>query len=204
MSKFKKIQENSRKFKMEVKIVKSYFSKDILDYDGSQLSSLFAYRTFGIQGDSIVAFIGGAKVDLEHMVDLADVRDQAFIYSEEMLHFIVENFALDLEKAVFQQRMLVTLAKEIMEKQGIKQIIRSGDDLYLEDKKMSVSIATLSPVSSMIHFAINISSQGTPVPTIGLADMGIEPVGFASELMTAYRVELESIYMARCKVRSVD
>lgn len=184
--------------------MKSYLHKEKLNYDGSQLSSLFAYRNFNLQGNSIVAFLGEARVELEHMVDLADVRDQAFIYSPDMVHFIVEIFELDLEKAIYHQRMLVSLAKENLEQRGISGLTRSGDDLYLGDRKLSVSIATLSPVSSMIHFGLNISSQGTPVPTIGLAELDIDGQDFAREVMEAYQKEIISIYMAKCKVRGVD
>ncbi|MCL5046252.1 MAG: DUF366 family protein, partial [Actinobacteria bacterium] len=49
------------------------FLPEFIKYDGRQLSSLWAFRNFGIQGDSIVAFRGPCHVELTEMVDLADV-----------------------------------------------------------------------------------------------------------------------------------
>ena len=37
------------------------------DYDGSQISSLWAYNSFGVQEDSVVVFRGACDVKIEHM-----------------------------------------------------------------------------------------------------------------------------------------
>ena len=183
--------------------MKTYWHEQSYMYNGTQLSSLFAYRTFSVQGDSVVGFRGKCHVTIDEMVDLADVKEQAHIYSTDMVHFIIERFVLDLEKAVYAQRLFVTIVKEVLESQIDQVIVRSGDDLYIDDKKLSVSIATLSPVSSMIHFGINVSSYDTPLPTLGLDDLDIDPREFAFEVMRRYVSECESMYMARCKVRGV-
>lgn len=196
--------------------MKKYWHNQKLKYDGTQLSSLFAYRNFSVQGDSILGFRGECEVLLEEMVDLADVKEKAFIYSTDMIHFIVEFFVLDLEKAVLYQRTLTAIVKETLEtllasnevnesaSGKLIPIVRKGDDLYIDKKKLSVSIATLSPVSSMIHFGINVSSDKTPVPTLGLQDLGIEANSFAIEVLDRFATEVESIYMAKCKVRGVN
>ncbi|WP_218076110.1 DUF366 family protein [Desulfuribacillus stibiiarsenatis] len=174
-----------------------------LTYDGTQLSSLFAYRNFSIQGNSIIGFQGPCHVSIEEMVDLADVKQNAHIYSLKMVHFIVEVFEMDLVKTVYIQRILVSLVKEILEKLSVQGVVRRGDDLYIADKKLSVSIATLSPVSTMIHFGINVSSEDTPVPTLGLNDLNIDAVVFGEMLLKEFSDEVESVNMARCKVRGV-
>ncbi|OEF98516.1 DUF366 family protein [Desulfuribacillus alkaliarsenatis] len=188
--------------------MKKYWHHTRIDYDGTQLSSLFAYKSFNVQGDSIVAFRGKCDVTIDEMVDIADVKDKAFIQSKDMLHFIVEQFVIDLEKAVFHQRLLTTIVKEALElefseRSEVQRVIRSGDDLFIMNRKLSVSIATLSPVSSLIHFGINVSSEGTPVPTCGLRDLQIEPEQFAKRVLDEYTSEIEGIYLARCKVRGV-
>lgn len=183
----------------------SIFVDKTITYDGTQLSSLWAYKNFALQGDSIVAFIGPCDVKLSEMVDQEDVLAGAFIYSECMVHFIIEHFDLDLEKTITRQRLLVAIMRETLCKLGApQQLHRKGDDLYLTSRKASVSIATLSPVSSMIHTGVNISSRNTPVPAVGLADIAIEPVAFAQQVIAAYRREIEGILMARCKVRGVS
>lgn len=176
-----------------------------ITYDGTQLSSLWAYKNFGLQGDSIVAFRGPCHVKLDKMVDLADVLAEEHIYSEEMLHFIIEHFDMDLEKTVIRQRLLIAIIRELLEEAlGIK-LTRDGDDLFLGDGKLSVSIATLSPVSTMIHTGLNVSSANTPVQTVSLADLGVKDIhAFADKVLTAYTAETESIRMARCKVRGVE
>ncbi|MGD9580006.1 MAG: DUF366 family protein, partial [Vampirovibrionia bacterium] len=56
-------------------------------YDGTQLSPHWIYNEFGLLGDAIVAFIGECEVNLDHMVDLQDVKENAPIYSKKMLSF---------------------------------------------------------------------------------------------------------------------
>jgi len=185
--------------------MKEKFITQKIKYDGLQLSSLWAFRNFDLQGDSIVSFRGPCHVELTEMVDLADVKEAAHIYSEEMLHFIVEHFDLDLEKAVTRQRLLIAIIKEQLEKvvQNVK-LQRRGDDLYWGEKKLSVSIATLSPVSSLIHIGLNVISDNTPVLTVGLKELGVESIDDFAQLVTrSYVEEVESIYLARCKVRGV-
>jgi len=183
-----------------------YVLEKPLKYDGRQLSSLFGFRNFGIQGDSIICFRGACRVDLTEMVDLADVRENAPIFSEDMLHFIIEHFDMDLEKTVIRQRFLIAIINETLESKTGKTFRRSGDDLYQGSRKLSVSIATASPVSTMIHTGLNVSSLNTPVPTVGLADLGIPPgeiLAVGENIARAYAEEMKSIRLARCKVRGV-
>lgn len=183
-------------------MLKKYLDQG-LTYDGRQLSSLWAYRNFGLLGDSIVAFRGPCRVELTEMVDLEDVLAGDHIYSEEMLHFIVEHFDLDLEKTVVRQRLLVATIGEVLVGAGVVGLVRRGDDLYLGDAKLSVSIATLSPVSTLIHAGLNVSSRNTPVKTVGLDDLGLDPDRLAETILDGYTSEVESIRAARCKVRGV-
>ena len=174
-------------------------------YDGTQLCSLWAYRNFGLQGDSITAFIGPCKVTLEKMVDMADVLAGDYIFSEKMLHFIVEHFEMDLEKTITRQRLLMALIGESITIETGTSVERKGDDLFLADRKLSVSIATLSPVSTLIHTGLNLSSINTPVPTVSLPELGIDNISeFAAGILKNYVAEINGIKMARCKVRGVD
>jgi hypothetical protein len=185
-------------------MVRSAFLSDVIAYTGEQLRSHWAYETYDLQGESIVAFIGPCDVKLELMVDLADRKEKKAIYSEEMLHFIVEHFDLDLEKTILKQKLLVVLLMEKLNNRLREDIVhRLGDDLFEKDRKLSVSIATLTPVSTMIHLGVNISSANTPVLTKGLRDYGIDPVELAEAVMNQYMAELRMMEVARCKVRGV-
>jgi uncharacterized protein len=63
----------------------------------------------------------------------------------------------------------------------------------------------LSPVSSMIHTGLNVSSRNTPVPTVDLVQLGVEDIlEFGREVAESYCTEVSSIAAARCKVRGVN
>ncbi len=180
-----------------------------IDYDGSQLVSHWIFSQMGKPGDAIVAFIGRCDVKLDHMVDLVDKRASCKIFSEKMLHFIVEHFDHDLEKMVLRQRLFVAIICEELRAlkcatpKGATPFARRGNDIYDGDAKVNVSIATASPVSTLMHIGVNISSKNTPVKTKGLADYGIDVKTFAEEVMKRYNAEVEGIKEARAKVRWV-
>lgn len=186
---------------MKYKLVKKR-----LNYSGEQLISLWAYKTFNILGDSIVAFTGKCSVLKDKMVDVEDLKANSRIYSEEMLHFIIEHFGVDLENAVLRQRLFASIVNdELNEICKNLKFSRTGDDIYdNKGRKLSVSIATVSPVSCLIHFGINISSKNTPVAAVGLRDCKISPLKFANDIMKKYCDEVGSIEKCRCKVKWVQ
>jgi hypothetical protein len=175
-----------------------------IDYTGAELKSHWIRSEFGLEGDAIVAFRGGCDVQPEHMVDMEDLATGSKIYSEDMLHFIHESFRPDMENAVLRQRLLMALMKDrLVELTRSKSLVRSGDDIYDGARKLTVSIATVSPVSALVHAGINISSRNTPVRTAGLADYGIPHSSFASRVMRAFAREMEGAARASCKAKWV-
>ena len=205
--------------------MKSHFHAKKLKYDGSQLRPLFAYENFQISGDSIVAWVGGCDVSLEHMVDFEDKIVKAKIKSDLMLHFIVEYFHSDLFSAVAIQRLLagqfiveleklISAAGKKSQKSTSKKtaaasalspapvkLTRKGDDIFWGQKKLSISIASRSAVSNQIHFAVNVVNQGTPVLTCALNDWGINPNDLAKTVMKAFVNEFDDIIFATQKVK---
>lgn len=181
------------------------FLKQNLKYNGTQLAPHFIYKNFGIMGDAIIAFEGACEVKLTEMVDIEDVVNNEPIYSEHMLHFIGEIFNTDLIRGVFIQRLLVTTIKEQLEMKYGKTLVRQGDDLFFDGGKLSVSIATKSPTSVLIHTALNVVTDNTPVKTSGLrTDLKISDVEkFANEVLEAFCAEIKDIYLATTKVRGV-
>jgi hypothetical protein len=177
---------------------------EIIKYDGTQLASHFAHRHAEILGDSCVAFIGPAEVSLQAMVDLEDVRLEAPIYSPRMLHFILESFSLELKGAVLLQRLMTALIRETLQEQGVQGLVRRGDDLYRGEKKLSVSIATVSPVSSLIHTGLNILTEGVPVPAVGLKELGVEAEALGRLCLERIAQEYREMLRATYKVRPVS
>jgi hypothetical protein len=184
--------------------VKNKFINKRIDYTGEQLSSHFAYRNFDLQGDSVVSFIGACDVK-EKMVDLEDSKKKEFIHSDLMLHFLAEHFDCDLEKAILRKRLLIAIMLEEICKYTKKRgLIRSNNGIYMKDEKLTVAIATISPVSTLIHAGLNISSKNTPVKTIGLFDLGIKPEMLADKVMKRYCDEMGSAALSKTKVKGVS
>ena len=175
-----------------------------IKYEGWQLSPHWIYKNFKIQGDAAVAFIGECEVKLTEMVDIEDVINNEPIYSKSMLSFISEQFNIGLVEGIFRQRLLICIIKEALEKRGVF-VRRNGDDLFVNDKKLTVSIATKSVNSILIHTGINIDSNGAPVKACGLEnDLGISDIeAFAAEILEKYSEEIDDIILASTKVRGV-
>lgn len=180
--------------------MKTKFISDKINYDGAQLKPLYAYTQHKMSGDCIIAFEGACDVSLDHMVDMEDLIVKAQIKADHMLHFIVEIFRTDLVAAVALQRLLVCIAQNILARSN-HLLLRKGDDLYSGDKKLSVSIASGSAVSTMIHLGINVKNSGTPVATCSLSDFGLDPRAFALLLMEEFSSEYTSIVEATQKVK---
>ena len=185
-------------------MMKTKFIEEEIKYIGSQLAPHWIYKNFKIQGDSIVAFVGECEVKLTEMVDIEDVINNEPIYSKYMLSFISEQFGIGLTEGVFRQRLLICIIKELLEERGIF-VVRNGDDLMIDNKKLSVSIATKSVTSILIHTGLNILSEGAPVKASGLkSELGISDIKeFALEVMKRYSEEIEDIVLAGTKVRGV-
>lgn len=188
--------------------MKSLFIKNEFPYDGTQLRSLFGYLDHGILGDSVVSWIGPCSISTEHMVDGEDLLAGETIAGDRMVHFIIERFNTPLFAAVSLQRLFASICLEIFREhvndaEVAAQFRREGDDIFFGPGKMSISIATVSPSSSLIHFAVNCTNEGTPVRTASLDDIDMDPEDFARQAMKRLSGEVASINEATMKVRWV-
>lgn len=171
-------------------------------YDGSQLRPHWLYETFNLLGHSVAGFVGPADVPLAHMVDLEDVKKEAPIASSLMLHFIGEWFIDSLETGILLQHLFIAEIYENLLEKGIGSLRRSGNDIYYESRKLSVSICTRSPVSVLMHSALNVETTATPIPTSGLSELGLEPMAFGKEILDRFQGDSQIWRIARVKVRS--
>ncbi len=171
------------------------FNAGSLDYDGSQIAALWAFRELGVQGDSIIYFTGGMKVSRDALVDVADLRDSEEdfpISSDEALHFIVEHFDdPGLRLAYHRQRILIGVCIERLNKATDKNFTRDASDIYVDGRKLSVSVASASASSSKIHLGLNITSDGVPkgVDAIGFDELGIADISALAESVAKSYVE---------------
>lgn len=172
-----------------------------IDYDGSQIDSLWAYMTFRAQEDTIVCFRGKCSVSLEHMVDMEDRVSEEKIASPDMIHFVVEHFdSTSLHLAYTRQRLLACIAEEVLKDMGCL-VSRKGDDLFYKAEKLSISIASASPTSMKIHFGINVLSD----EWMSLEKMGIEsPEPVMRQVGERYMNEIEDIERDLRKSRPIE
>ena len=95
-----------------------------------------------------------------------------------MVNFICEFFdqqPTNMRIAYLRQRLLVMIFREILTEYGVSTK-REGDDIFVDGRKLSISIASVSLSSAKIHFALNLEDKGTPsdVETIGLYDIRVD------------------------------
>ena len=176
-----------------------------IDYTGEQLRSHFVRNVSGVTTDGIVAFRGACAVTGASLVDLEDAEQRSSIIAEEMLHFIGEHFECSLREANLRLRLFVCILGEVIAAAAPQAALtRKGDDLYVGDRKLTVAIATLSPVSAVFHCGVNIDPGGAPVPAVGLVELGLDWKEVASSVMERYVEECASMDSAVRKVRGVE
>ncbi|MFN8845413.1 MAG: DUF366 family protein [Bdellovibrionales bacterium] len=183
--------------------MKTKFLKDEFLYDGSQMKPLDNYLKYDLLGDSCLSWIGPCEISFDKMLDGEDLIEKCEIRGSKMLHFIFEIFQRELVSAVFLQRLFASLVQAYVFENSKIYLKRDGDDLYLEDKKFSISIAAPSINSNMVHFAVNVSNLGTPVKTVSCEDLNIKPEVMAEVLLKKISHEYQSIINASFKVRAI-
>ena len=133
----------------------------------------------------------------DNLIDYEDVGLD--IKGNLMLNFIVEHFDEqpgNLKLAYHRQRILVMITRDKLLDYGIKTT-QDGDDIFIGGRKLSVSIATASISSMKMHFALNITTEGTPddVKTSALEDnMDIDKIHqLQDDIALAYIEMIETI-----------
>jgi len=172
-------------------------------YSGCELYPGFLKERFGVEPDAGVLFRGSARVEGLALVDLEDRAQGDCIVATEMLHLIVERQGLALEQMVLLQRMLAAICVESLQAllpRRACEVRRSGDDVFVGDGKFSVSIATTSHTTTLLHFAMNVDATGAPVRTSDLKGLGLPTELFAREFMSRLVAEQRDIEAAQVKV----
>ena len=186
-------------------MIQTKFLPPPITYDGSQLRSHWIFENTELLGNALVAFTGPCHVIADHMVDLIDKSNAAWIHSDAMVHFIAEFFDHDLEKTILRQHLFVSIIADIIRELAPDvTLTRKGNDLYRDKYKFNVSIATASPISTLIHIGVNISSHNTPVDAVGLDDIHIDVPQFISNAIGRFTSEMERVEQSRYKVKAVN
>lgn len=198
----------------------SRFIEEAVPYNGVELRSGWIRELSGLEGDAIVAFHGPCSVKGDALVDLEDLEAGLTVEGDSMLHFIAEISGVGLPGIAFLQRLLCIIAGNAVEEawgragedesgsKGRRRVRRDGDDLYVGDGKLSVSIATVSPVSGapesgLIHLGLNITTAGVPVRAACLEDLGVDFRRLAPSILAGFVREVEGGLHASGKVKRV-
>jgi hypothetical protein len=191
-------------------MIQTLFSEKERSYLGPELRPHFILSEFGVRGSAVVAFQGPCRVETDHLVDWEDRLEGDRIESRLMVHFLGEFFGITLREGVLLQRLLMA---QMAERLGLhlrtqadesrRQVVRSGNDLYWAERKLSVSIVTASPVSVLLHAGVNVDPTGAPVAAVGLNELGVDASGFARGILESFSREMTGVDWACAKVRPV-
>ncbi len=179
-----------------------------IPYNGPELRPHWIAEHTKKYGSAVVAFQGPTDVQTDALVDLEDREAKTFIRAKSMIHFLGEFFQGDLNWAIGQQRLFTVIVQETLCEMGMPgEFKRDGDDLFWQSssksgwRKLSVSIVTASPVSSLIHFGINLDPTDAPIAAAGLKEMGLTDWSkFAGQVLQKFTRELNDQWKARTKV----
>ena len=180
------------------------FCEKTIKYTGKELSPHWIMTNFELYGDSIVSFVGEVEVPIDNMVDIEDRINNEPIYAKSMLNFIIEHFDFSIKEIALAQIILIQSIREVFLDDYNIILKRDGDDLFWDGRKLSVSIATKSIVSGLIHTAVNIDKTGAPVKASDTKEIGIENIKeLAQKIMKKYVDNIEKVKYATTKVRGV-
>lgn len=189
--------------------------KNIQVYDGKMLHARFAYATFRKKVTpvgNIVAYRAPMLVERDGMIDLEDVLDGDFIYSDDAINFCWEIPNIELFGAIAFQRLFNTQIANILSKILGKPIIMKGDDIMVQAEhdgggihqtsgKASVSITCLRNGAALGHTGINVSA-GKRAPAFAFSTKltNAQAEEFMNEVIETFYILTDDIFVASTKV----
>lgn len=171
-------------------------------YDGSLIHNRFAYKFFG---DSIspygnlVSFVAPMDVT-ENLIDLEDKLNDDFIHSEWAFNFCWEIPNLDRWGSVAFQRLFnVNIANILQQYVEAEGFVIDGDDIMIDGKKASVSIACVKDGAALGHTGINIIA-GDKAPDFAYSTKIQNTEGFISDVEKCFYEMVKDIFVATTKI----
>jgi len=184
-------------------------------YDGNLIHSRFAYRYFKertLPIGNIIAFRAPMLVEAEGMIDLEDVLQGDYIYSDDCVNFCWEIPNLDSFGAVCFQRLFNTQIAHILSEIIEKKIEVDGDDLIVhaehkqhgivQDKgKVSVSITHVKNGAALGHTGINvIAGKKAPAFAFSSEMNDIQTATFMQRVIETFYQMADDIFIATTKI----
>lgn len=185
-------------------------------YDGSLIHERFAYRLFRDKvqpNGNIIAFRAPAEVETNFMIDLEDLIQNDFIYSEDMVHFCWEIPNIDFFGGVCFQRLFNTYIGHILAEIIQRSVQIDGDDIHIEEPtenptglvipngKCSVSITHPCNGAIIGHTGINVKT-GIKAPSHAVStNMSEKQIHeFMQKVIGVFYQTTNNIFVATTKV----
>ena len=163
----------------------------------------WALLKFDLWGNSMVIFRGPMKIEPKDMIDLKELKRGTIFPDGDLLHFIIEHFGDDMEKGVLRQNILVNIAEEkLTHRLGGRRILRWGDDLFDEDKRLTLTAVTQTPVSVKIHLGICIDPDAD-ASFAGMTDYDLDPDELGEVIGNQYRADMKRLAEKCWRMRTV-
>lgn len=168
------------------------------------MKSHWALMNFDLWGNSLVVFRGRMQIEAREMIDLKELKRGTVFPDGDIVHFIIEHFGDDLEKGVLRQNILVNIAEEkLSHRMQNRRILRWGDDLYDEDRRITLTAVTQTPVSIKIHLGICIDSD-MESGFIGINEYGLDADELAEVIGNQYRADMKLLAEKCWRMRPIQ
>ena len=180
------------------------YSEPQQKFTGEQMEAHWAAKNFDLIGDCIIAFQGPCQVLEKYFINIKHIRKKSIVESEAMLHFVIEHFDSDLEKAFLRQKLFLSILKDKLNHRLKGDVLqRWGDNIYDGDAKLTIAAVTKTSVSTKLHIGINVKGQNAPVKTKGLANYNVDPVELAQVVMNQYKLDIRRIEERKTQTRAL-
>jgi hypothetical protein len=185
-------------------------------YSGEILHNRFAYKYFKkrvLPQGNIIAFRAPAKVEAAGMIDLEDVMNNDFIYSEDMMHFLYEiPIMSDPMGAIAFQRLYNSLIANTLGAKYLNAPIEmKGDDIIVHKSftqrgvdqphgKASVSIVHVKNGVTLGHTGINVKA-GDSAPVFAFSTLldDAQVNNFMQDAIDIFYNTVEDIFVSSTK-----
>ncbi|MCK5832350.1 DUF366 family protein [bacterium] len=165
------------------------------DLTGEEMAPHWAYRNFGLLGDSIVALRGNFNVPSEKWMDIEAIIHCRDVYQADMLHFVIEHFQSSIREMMMRQYILLSIVEEKLlhrMEETENRLVRLGDDLFDGENRLTVTSANVTPVSAKFYLGIYLDSEANN-GIRGLKSYNVKALEFAELVINQYRAEMRRL-----------
>jgi hypothetical protein len=148
---------------------------------------------------NIVSFVAPMKVT-DNLIDLEDKLNNDFIHSDWAFNFCWEIPGIDIFGSVAFQRLFNVNIANILQKYIIAQsFVVDGDDIMIDGKKASVSIACVKDGAALGHTGINIIA-GDQAPDFAYSTKIQNTEQFMDDVEACFYEIVGDIFVATTKI----